>query len=304
MQEATFDLLIESELKKVLQAMDDISIHPVLIKGASLSYTLYPASGLRPRCDTDLLIADEDIDKTIQLMKQLGYESAYDANVGFSLQMTFTKQDKLKVSHAYDIHWRINNRYRAFSDELSYSRLSSDGMEIPQLSQNAITLNNIDALLLACFHRAGHFSHNGDRLIWLYDIHLLMGTLDEHQFDLFYQKAKKLTIVTICSDAILTAQDWFNTSLTESRLKQLNTLPESEVSTAYLVTGREGGIKHHALLELKDLPQALGKLRYVFQKVFPPVNYMLWRYNTKQKYLVPFLYLYRLIYGCYIFVRW
>jgi len=130
-----------------------------------------------------------------------------------------------------------------------------------------------------------------------------MNALDERQFDLFYQKAKKMEIVTICSDAILTAQEWFNTSLTESRLKRLNTLPESEASTAYLATGRQAGIKNHALLELKGLSSMRDKFRYLTQKVFPPVNYMLWRYNTDRKYLLPFLYLYRLIYGMYIFVR-
>ena len=174
---------------------------------------------------------------------------------------------------------------------------------IPRLGQNARTPDKVDALLLACFHRAGHFSHSGDRLIWLYDIHLLVVALDEYQFNLFYQKAKKMEIATICSDAILTAQDWFNTSLTEAMLERLKKLPASEPSTAYLTTGRQAGIKNHALLDLKDLSSLSEKLRYLYQKVFPPMNYMLWRYDTKRKYLLPFLYLYRLIYGVYIFVR-
>jgi len=303
MQEVASDMLVQLELKKILKSLDNIGIHPLLIKGTPLSYTLYPTSGLRPRCDTDFLIPQGDFDTTAELMMQLGYQSIYDADVEFlSSEKTFTNQDKLK-SHAYDVHWQINNNSRSFSDELNYSSLVSAGIKIPQLSPHAITLGNVDSLLLACFHRAGHFSHSGDRLIWLYDIHLLMNALDEHEFDLFYQKAKKMEIVTICSDAILTAQDWFNTSLTGSRLKQLNTLPESEASTAYLATGRQVGIKNHALLELNGLSSLRDKFLYLTQKVFPPVNYMLWRYNTNRKYLLPFLYLYRLIYGIYIFVR-
>jgi len=283
--------------------LDNIGIHPLLIKGTPLSYSLYPTSGLRPRCDTDFLIPQGDFDTTAELMMQLGYQAIYDADVEFlSSQKTFTRQDRLK-SHAYDVHWRINNNSRSFSDELNYSYLLSTANAIPKLGSNAQTLNNVDALLLACFHRAGHFSHSGDRLIWLYDINLLMSAMDEHEFDLFYQKAKKMEIITICSDAILTAQDWFNTSLNESRLKRLNTLPESEASTAYLAIGRQAGIKNHALLELNGLSSMRDKFRYLTQKVFPPVNYMLWRYNTNRKYLLPLLYLYRLIYGMYIFVR-
>ena len=304
MQEAASDLLLELELKKVLKAMDDIVIYPVLIKGTPLSYTLYPSPGLRPRCDSDLLIAKEDVTKVSALMEQLGYQIYYDANVEFiSTQSTFVKQGSLGQIYAYDIHWQINNNSRSFSMELNYFYLLNSTKAIPRLGQNARTPDKVDALLLACFHRAGHFSHSGDRLIWLYDIHLLVVALDEYQFNLFYQKAKKMEIATICSDAILTAQDWFNTSLTEAMLERLKKLPASEPSTAYLTTGRQAGIKIHALLDLKDLSSLSEKLHYLYQKVFPPVNYMLWRYDTKRKYLLPFLYLYRLIYGVYIFVR-
>ena len=304
MQEVASDMLVQVELNKVLQALLEIDIQPVLLKGTPLSFSLYPQPGLRPRCDTDFLIAKEDMTKVSQLMEQLGYESLYDADVEFiSTQSTFEKQGSLGQTYAYDIHWQINNNSRSFSAELNYSHLLSTSKAIPRLGQNARTPDKVDALLLACFHRAGHFSHMGDRLIWLYDIHLLVGALDEYRFDLFYQKSKKMAIATICSDAILTAQDWFNTSLTEAILERLSKLPASEPSTAYLTTGRQAGIKHHALLELKDLSSLREKLRYFYQKVFPPVNYMLWRYDTKRKYLLPFLYLYRLIYGVYIFVR-
>jgi len=155
MQEIASDMLIQLDLKKVLESLDNNGIHPVLIKGTPLSYTLYPAPGLRPRCDTDFLIAKEDVDKTTQLMRRLDYESLYNAKVElFSSQMTFVSRKKLKACGVYDIHWRINNRNRSFSDELNYSRLVSAGIKIPQLSQHAITLDNVDSLLLACFHRA------------------------------------------------------------------------------------------------------------------------------------------------------
>ncbi len=304
MQEVASDMLAQSELKNILKSLDNIGIHPVLIKGTPLSFTLYPAPGLRPRCDTDFLISKNDFDATSKLMIQLGYHALYDADVVFlSSQKTFIKEDKSKVSHAYDVHWRISNASRLFTEALNYSDLYKDALEIAMLGDNAKTLHYTDALLLACFHRAVHFSHEGDRLIWLYDIHLLMNALDEHEFDLFYQKAKKIEIVTICADAILTAQDWFSTSITESRMKRLITLPEIEASTVYLTSGRQVGIKNHALLELKELSSMRDKFHYLFEKIFPPVNYMLWRYDTKRIYLLPFLYLYRLIYGIYIFVR-
>ena len=46
--------------------LDNIGIHPLLIKGTPLSYSLYPTSGLRPRCDTDFLIPQGDVDTTAE----------------------------------------------------------------------------------------------------------------------------------------------------------------------------------------------------------------------------------------------
>jgi len=100
LQEVASDMLVQLELKKVLKSLDNIGIHPLLIKGTPLSYSLYPTSGLRPRCDTDFLIPQGDFDTTAELMMQRGYQAIYDADVEFlSSQKTFTKQEKLK-NHA------------------------------------------------------------------------------------------------------------------------------------------------------------------------------------------------------------
>ena len=60
--EAGEELLRGVETRAVLEALTRAGIRPILIKGTPLAYTVYDAPALRPREDTDLLIASADVE--------------------------------------------------------------------------------------------------------------------------------------------------------------------------------------------------------------------------------------------------
>ena len=303
-QQAALELLLEIDLQKVLDGMAGIEVKPLLLKGAALSHTLYPEPGLRPRCDADLLIPPSARKKVAILMEQLGYKGLHEGAADYiNSQMSYSRKGKRKYSFCYDIHWQVSNSNRDFSRKFGDDRLFSGSITIPSLGANARTLNNVDALLFACFHRAGHFSHSGDRLIWLYDIHLLCQALTEEQISTFYDKARELEIVTLCVDAITTAKSWFNTMLPPGLDLLFQSETGNESSTLYLQSGRMDGIKNHALLELKGMSSWQERIRFLLQNAFPPPKYMFWRYNRKQKSILPWLYCKRFVEGVYIFFR-
>ncbi len=78
---------------------------------------------------------------------------------------------------------------------LDYGELAARAVPLPALGRNAHAIAPVHALLLACIHRAGHAnapyhvdgiaSPEGDRLIWLYDIHLLVGGMSAGELDEF-----------------------------------------------------------------------------------------------------------------------
>jgi len=303
-QEIAIELIKQKDVNFVLNLMDRNNIHPLLIKGTPLSYTLYPAAGLRPRGDTDLLICKKDSNKVAKLMKEAGYQCLFEISADFlSSQTTFYKYDSKNIYHAYDIHWQISNIKCPFSRQLNYETLIKTTQVIPELGSNAKTLNNLDAMLLACFHRAAHFPYDGERLIWLYDIHLLAENISENDLQELFLKAQKLKISTICSDAIFTAQDWFNTTLPERTIAQFKSPNNSEISASFLKQGRSSGIKNRAIMAFRELPSWSERFQYVIEKLFPPMEYMIWRYNTKKKYLLYYFYFYRILYGIYVLIK-
>ena len=81
-----------------------------------------------------------------------------------------------------DLHWRSSNS-PALARLMDYEEMQARAVPVPSLGPAAFAPCPVHALLFACIHRAGH-EHapmyvDGvavpvkDRLIWLYDIHLL-----------------------------------------------------------------------------------------------------------------------------------
>ncbi|MCI5223899.1 MAG: hypothetical protein D3924_14805 [Candidatus Electrothrix sp. AR4] len=304
MRQAAFEVVLELDLRRLLDAFSEIGVFPLLLKGTPLSHILYPEPGLRPRCDTDLLIPDSARKKTVALMERLGYQGLHEAEVDYiNAQMSYSKRVAQGVFCSYDIHWQVSNCNRQFSRDFVDGRLFEDSQAIPALGEHARTLSKVDALIFSCFHRAGHFAHHGDRLIWLYDMHLFCQALSEQEAKVFSDRTKKLNIVTVCADAFVATRFWFKTEPPPALEALFLEGGKQESSALLLRTGRLDGIKQHALLELQGLSTWLERLNFLLQNAFPPTEYMLWRYNRKNKRALPWLYLKRCAEGVYIFLR-
>ncbi|WP_339138129.1 MAG: nucleotidyltransferase family protein [Candidatus Electrothrix sp. GW3-4] len=303
LHQSAFDLVAEMDLCHLLDALAEIDVKPLLLKGTPLSYTLYPEPGLRPRCDTDLLIRESDRDKTAALMKKMGYAPLHEAQVdSINTQMSYAGKTAQGITCRYDIHWQVSNCNRQFSRDFTSGKLFAQAEAIPALGEHACTLSKVDALIFACFHRAGHFSHSGDRLIWLYDIHLLCQALTAHEVARFYQLAKELQMISLCVNAMLTAQSWFGTVCSEELQTFLQETGENEASSLLLGKDRNDGIRRMTLLELQGMATWQERFSYIVQNLFPPPEFMLWRYQ-KKKIFLPWLYARRLVEGLLIILR-
>jgi hypothetical protein len=304
LRQAAFEPAAEVDLHCLLKALAHIGITPLLLKGTALSHTLYPEPGLRPRCDTDLLISEEERDKTAGLMKKVGYAPLHEAQADYiNTQMSYSRKTAQGFICRYDIHWQVSNCNRQFSRDFADGKLFERAEVIPSLGENARTLSRADALIFACFHRAGHFSHSGDRLIWLYDIHLLCQALTAQETAVFCRRAKELEIISLCADAISTARSWFSTVCSEELQAFLQEKATDEAAARLLGKNRNDGIKGQAFLELRGLATWQERFSYIRQNLFPPPAFMLWRYQKEKKILLPWLYARRFVEGMIIFLR-
>ncbi|BAO43695.1 nucleotidyltransferase domain-containing protein [Thiolapillus brandeum] len=301
-REAAAELVWDAELQSVLKSLAAEGISPLLFKGSALSRMCYPQPGLRPRCDTDLLVPESMKQLAQSVMRKRGYQPLYEASVEqISGQMNWFKPGRTRVGHSYDLHWRIRNNDCEFVRVFNYDYLLDGAVMLEGLGEHARALNPADALLLACVHRAGHFSHSGDRLVWLHDIHLLAAALTAEDIERFQSNAEKLGLHALCADAFGVTASWFGTVFPPPLDVLRRSGRKGREGQAYLQLDRASGIRRSVRRELKAMTWSEG-LRFLIQNLFPPPAYMYWRYGTDDKLRLPGLYIKRLLQGMRIVI--
>ena len=301
--EVAIELARKHELVRVLNSLTESGVTALLLKGAALAYSIYPSPALRPRVDTDLLIRSADREITARTLSELGYEKPNAiSGARVTYQCGYVMRDRFHIDHVLDVHWRISNT-QMFSRALNYAELRSRSVPLAALGVHARALAPADALLLACMHRAHHIHSpycvdgapnlGGDRLIWLYDIHLLIDAMSPRELKEFARLAEDKRMRAICCDGLLRARQCFGTRVPEEVLLSLSTSGSTEPSAAHL---RAGNMRH-LLTELRSLPDWRDRITLLGEHLFPPPDYMLEKYAVTSRAWLPMLYLQRGIHG-------
>ena len=67
------NLLAFNALARVIEHLNAHGIPNILLKGVALALTLYKNEALRPMGDVDLLVRWDDVPRTVELLRELGY---------------------------------------------------------------------------------------------------------------------------------------------------------------------------------------------------------------------------------------
>lgn len=292
------DEISRDELRRVLAALSAAGIHPILFKGAALAYSHYSDPSLRPRGDTDLLIDAGAIASACTVFENLNYTRApFTAGELVSYQVPYVKRDSQGVPHAFDIHWRVSNP-QVFANVLTHGDIEAQSVGIPALGDTTRAAGPVHALVLACVHRAAHHgpAMHEERLIWLYDIHLLAERLDATEQASFIELVKAKQLTTICGDALTAAHGSFLGRLSgelATGLAQCRSA-NKEPSAIYV-----GGRMRKVDILMSDLGSLSWgqKLKLLREHVLPPPAYMRQVYGVSRSGLLPFYYVWRFARG-------
>jgi len=277
-----FELVRSRDLIDLVHALNCASIPFVILKGCAIANSHYPAPYLRSRCDTDLFIDMRNIRATRTLLSELGYELGghiYKSHQFNAYRTTFGG------SINYDIHWRINNHAK-YARVLGFKQAKQEAVPVPGVD-GAFSLKPVHALLLACVHMAGNSNPDLERLIWLYDIHLLVSAMTEHELLEFAQQAVGVDAQAECREGIGMTHACFSTYLPESAQKVLCT-PSAADSIGKRFANSALGL---IVDDMWQLPDVRSQFELVCEYLFPPADYLLDRYHKKGRFWVPWLYI-------------
>ena len=244
----------------------------ILFKGMALAHTHYPEPWLRPCSDSDCLIAPSERKKFDNAFQKLKFEKLF-AIEGelLSYQSSYARLLTGKTALNIDLHWRINNR-QILAKTYDLSELSERATSIESLGHSVLLPSAVDSIIIACLHRLGHHA-NDERLIWLYDIHLLANSLNEGDWNELCLLCKDKQLAAITLDALKICNDLLGTEIpsqVEQSLKEL--ARRKEASKLFLQ--RQLSEWRIFTQDLKALDGIALKLQLIGEHLFPSSDYI------------------------------
>lgn len=263
---AANDLLLNAFTRKTLDLLGEKQIPGLLLKGTAIACNYFDDSYLRTRCDTDLLIRESDKQDVVNLLSANHYRvSGVDNRKYASKQFSAILGTTPGMAAAFDIHWKLSNR-TLFNNILQFDECWDARQPVKQLGKNAFTLSPVHLLIHACIHRIAH-GRNSDRnrLIWLYDIHLITSAFCDEEFDTFLEMAITKGIGALCADGLVMSQYYFGTRYPGGYLTELSS-KKSEEKTAPLINAAK---LRWALADIQALKGAGAKAGLISDLLFP-----------------------------------
>ena len=301
--QAAWELAQRGEIARVLEGFREASLKPLILKGAALAYNLYPSPTLRPRGDIDLLVQACDKQRAVEVMQNLDYvRDGIPMGEFISHQSLWRHVDRLGAAHDVDLHWRANNS-PILAKLLEYPEMESRAVDVQALGPDAHALCAVHALLFACIHRAGHqnapyyvdgvaFSAR-ERLIWLYDIHLLASRLTNAELDEMVALATQKRMTAICREALALCIESLHLHVPKPVMAKLAPDGAEEPSSWFF----RGGVIRQMMGDFFALDDVAARIGWLMDLVFPSSQYIRAKYSGAMLSWLPILYLRRALSG-------
>ena len=272
-----------ADITRVIAALAAAGVRPIVFKGTAFAYSVYGTPIERPRLDTDILIDDADRDVTRRVLESLEYTAPpYCEDLFFQFQMERT--DGFGLRHVIDVHWKISTQ-RMFADVLSHGEMLHRAVPVPALGTAAVAPWCVDALLLSCVHPAMHHQ-NAQRILWIYDTHLLAARLTRADFIDFARRARQKRVAAVCAYQLRLARATFGTRVPDAAMTELAAAAD-EPSAEYLASQRRW---HHELASsMRALPRVGDRVTLMRHVLLPSPAYILAAYGLGDKPLAPWL---------------
>lgn len=299
--QAAREIVLRQEVVTILAAAERLGIQPLLLKGAALAYALYPEPSLRGRNDTDLLVAPDDKAPMIALLEGLGYVGDVISGEHWATsERSFTRQVASGITSRIDVHWRINNSPVFWHAGLEHKALAASAQPLAALHPSARCPDFPAMFLHAGIHRASHvrapMEMDGvkyvvvNRLIWLYDIHLLSAAMTDAGWTRLLAISQATGLLGICRSAVEATADRFGTVIPGRVTARLQRLDRESASDLL-----DGGAWQTKLMEFRALPSREARWGWLREHLLPHRTYMRARYPLNPRAPLALLHLKRLL---------
>lgn len=217
------NIFLWSQLKKIAEAFNSKGVSFIVFKGVLLAEEYYGDVGLRPMVDLDILVLEKERRKAGEILGGLGYfiPADYDASFAGKYRSHIPYASEHRIRHSVEVHWALTQKVRfnldmdaVWTDSETYD---SEGVQVKTMCRERL-------LSYLCVHFTHHLHYpEGSfrpKLIWLYDIDLLIGR-DEVDWDSVLETAKRERTKTALYATLCLANKLLGTNVSEKVLDRM-----------------------------------------------------------------------------------
>jgi hypothetical protein len=253
-----------------------------VLKGAALAETLYGNPAVRPMCDVDLLVREEQVPDALNTLTKNGYTATpprgYKAEVSLS--------NGSRGSLPLELHWNLfvlpYYRYA-----LSQDWFWNTAIPLTLPDGNAALMLGWEAQVLhLCGHLHLHHFGSGDtaRLLWLQDIAEVVArfghSLDwDHMIAIAQSGGLAMALRNIL-EFVIEKWDLPVPEGVNARLAALNPSAMEERVAAGL-RDISPNLPHQLYKDLRSLPDWKSRTHFLWTNFFPPPRYMYALYRLR-----------------------
>jgi hypothetical protein len=276
----------------------------LLLKGAALAQWLYPAPALRPFGDVDVLVHQSDVPRLRALLEARAYRASDELADGFRdayySEMAFTQTAPPHL--ALDAHWHLFVPVY-FRTRMDVQWFWAHTQSFPLGGASVLIFNPTAQLVHLSIH-ASLNHQNAPRLLWLYDLALLLkqhGTEIDWDAALTFARASHVT--RSMYEILIQVEQWWDVCAPPSFLASLSATRigvNERIAFALMAANRN---EARALSDALATPGAVNKLRYAARHLFPAPAYMTQHYRIPHPALLPLYYARRIVESSWKFAR-
>ena len=284
----------ENQLFKIVKTFEEAKIEVLVLKGAAFSRAIYKIPAMRFYLDIDLLVLPKDLKRARKVLFGLGYRSKgedwrlinYNCEEGFINGIT-------KEFLSLELHWHPHYFF-PLSRNFKIENLFEEAVTIESTKFSFKTLNPVDAVLNSAIHAALTHRHE-IKLIWLYDISLLMRTLaNTGDLRRLGEKSVEWGATMALENSLRLAGLWTDFKMPEMNDFSLWGRSSKDERLIWSASNeRRSSIKNELRMRLIKKLNLKEKLTLFFYFVFPPSSVMRRTYPQKARWLMPVSYIRR-----------
>jgi len=309
-----------AELERILKLLKETGVEPIVLKGGALADGVYKNIALRPIEDIDLLVKKFDFPATKAVFMRLGYEIQQEKILPSKAHRDFEKEMhkpfekfetelhffKGKREYFFDVHWNLliicDSKVKE-AIQLNMEKIWERKKVYPFGATSGYLMSPEDLLIYLCLHlRERHFERARSRLIWWYDIYKALKIFkDDFDWDYFIASVREYEACESIYPLIFTLKEWFDdlplpSDLLKDAHNYFEIFPLEKIApkSSEQIKFREKYKEKDYLLELRNVKGILKKAKLLLGDIFPQKDYMVLKYQIKNKNLLPLYYLLRL----------